>query len=211
MITSRKKMRSITNPYYLKEANDNGAVEVPIALKKIAHGVNIKVSNNEIYQINSPNYEMQDIFIEQIEFNVNHYDPERLSNLVICKGKTVDFSKLHLLKNPMPETYLDHVGLTLLMTVINQAGKVSHNICSDGFNGVALRDLNMKFKRMAPMSVIKFEYKSEIFERKGQIFAESKWKFSYFDKKRQKDVVFATFETGSQGVARDYDNFKKKV
>lgn len=211
MIVSVNKIRNITNSFYLEEVNSNGALEVPESLKKIANGVDAFLSKDDIHEIVEINYpHSEDIFVESIKIKANSFDPNKLSNLVFGEGQTVDFASVSNFNSSFPEIDWDHISLTLLSVIIIQAGKVSHNVLSEGFNGVALRDLSLKFKRAAPMTVIKFKYESEFFERKGQVFSNSKWKFSYYDKKRQRDVIFATFETGSQGVDRDYNGFNTK-
>ncbi|MBL0318903.1 MAG: hypothetical protein IPP74_06405 [Alphaproteobacteria bacterium] len=180
------------------DVKENNEVAPPTSLARIKDGKRIILDREEIYKFNIPNYKLKDILIERFELDIKPYDYIKCCNIVHTKGVCIDFSQASSENNSFPELCWEHMSMTLLSVIITQAGRVSHNLCSDGRNGVALRFLEMNFRRQAPMNDITFAAEAKIYERKNEVWADSTWRFYHSSKK------FADFNITSRGVLRDY-------
>lgn len=172
---------------------------VPELLKKIARGKRVTLSRREIFDYNMPNYPFEDILLDSMVMDIAPYDPAKKHNHVHAEGTSIDLSRAAGQGGSFPELRWEHMNMTLLAVIITQAGRTSHNVCSEGRNGVALRSMTMQFRRQAPLERLQFEYESEIYERHHEVWADSRWEFYCRDKK------FVDFMITSRGVLRSYD------
>ena len=173
-------------------------------LSKIASGLNAYLDRDSVHELNRPNYELEDILIREMTMEIAPFNPLSGCNRVNTRGSCVDFLDAANAGSRFPELRWDHDSAALLNVVIGQAGKVSHNVCSEGRNGVALRSLDMKFRRQATMRDISFLYESEIFQRRDEVWANSRWQFMQSGRK------FANFDIVSRGVSRDYSRVAER-
>ena len=178
----------------------------PELLRKIAKGKKVRLDRKGIFEYNKPNYLYEDILLDEMTMDINPYDHEKGYNLVHCTGRCVNFPEAVAYGGSFPELRWEHVNATLLSVIITQAGRTSHNVCSEGRNGVALRYMEMIFRRPATIdNVVTFEYDSEIYERHSEVWADSRWKF-YSDGKK-----FADFNITSRGIFRDYSGVEENM
>lgn len=175
------------------------------SLAKIINGKKNSLSKKEIFEYNFPNYLMKNILIEQMLIEAKPYDEENKYNKVYTEGRCVDLKNALKKGADFPELEWDHMNGSLLLVIITQAGKTAHNFCSEGRNGVALRSMTMHFRRHALMENITFKYESEIYKRKQEIWADSKWKFYCSGKK------FVDFYITSMGYYRDYSHLEERL
>ena len=166
---------------------------IPECLQSVANGGKASFSREEIYNLNAPNYPQVDILIEKLSIQMSPYDEKIKGNVAIVDGKC-DFPK----SSNIPACAWDHIPGSLLMDVINQAGKAAQSFFTS-FNGIALAYTDMKLKRPAPPKDITFRFMAKLYAKKGHLWVDAEWEFFHQEK------GFAKSNTRSVGVIRQYD------
>ena len=168
------------------------AEAIPECLQAVAKGGEASFDRQEIYDLNAPNYPLVDILVNNLSIQMSPYDEKIKGNIAIIEGHC-DFPK----NSNIPACAWDHVPGSLLMDVINQAGKASQSFFTS-FNGIALAYTDMKIKRPAPPKNISFRFMAKLYAKRRHLWVDAEWEFFH------EGESFAKSNTRSVGMLREY-------
>ena len=167
----------------------------PEQLQKLylLRGKELVFSRDEVYEYNVTNYKPEDILIENIKFEFKDFMPPHTHYGMHIEGKC-RFSK----DATIPVLKWNHISLTALTDLVNQVGKIVHNISTDT-NGVGLARFYGSIRSSVPIEDITFKLDPVLFVRQKKVWCRSQWSFYRKGKK------FANLYTLSASVPREYD------